>query len=303
VDAQGRPIKRRATEAELAVGVPTAPPTPKQYQVTVPGPNGPITRLATEAEMQAGVREYQKPTAAESPGYSVGDVKTVVAGMKAGRLPPQLPGRATKEYLAVMAESERQGFDVATAATDWYATQKHIQTMNGAQQLRMRQAVTTARHSFDLIDELSKQWARGKFPPLNKARLLAAKAGALGPEAAKIATQLEAQINDVTSELGVVYMGGNSPTDHALELAAKNLSADWSGDVLQAMTDLGRKNLDIRTSSMTHSLPVGVSEDNPYGQGGAPAAPPPGGGNAPQRPANVPANYTFDENLKVWRAP
>ena len=60
----------------------------------------------------------------------------------------------------------------------------------------------------------------------------------------------------MTSELGNVYMGGNSPTDHALTLAAKNLSADWSEGQLRAALTLARTNLRIRANSIKN---VGVS--------------------------------------------
>jgi len=192
------------------------------------------------------------------------DVKEAVASMKEGSAPPLLPGRATKEYLATIAEAHRQGFDLAKANEDWQATSAHLKTLNGAQQTRMRQAVDVASHSLDVIDDLAEQWKGGKFPLLNKGQLASAKAGLLGPKAQEIATKLEAQISDVTSELGNVYMGGNSPTDHALQLAAKNLSADWTLSQLKAATDLSRQNLKIRANSMKNVGVAGASEGNAY---------------------------------------
>jgi methyl-accepting chemotaxis protein len=131
--------------------------------------------------------------------------------MKAGTLPPQLPGRASKEYVAIMAEAKRQGFDLASAATDWTATQKHIATMNGAQQLRLNQSINALPDMLDSVDALASKWKGGKFPILNKANLALAKGGAYGSDVASIANQLDAQIADVTADLGNVYMGGNSP--------------------------------------------------------------------------------------------
>lgn len=225
---------------------------------------------ATEASRHNRAMEARPVAGAAG---SVSDVKETVAGMKDGTLPPILPGRASKDYTALMAEAHRQGYDVATAATDWVATQKHVATLNGAQQTRMAQAVDNAAHSLDVIDDLADQWKGGKFPLLNKASLALAKSGASGPKAQKIAVQLEAQISDVTSELGNVYMGGNSPTDHALTLAAKNLSADWSEATLKAMTKLARTNLQIRQNSMRNVGVAGASAGNPYAPAAAPAAP------------------------------
>jgi hypothetical protein len=197
------------------------------------------------------------------------DVKETVKGMQDGTLPPVLPGRATKEYNALMAEAHRQGFDLARAATDWTATQRHFATLNGSQQVRLGQAVDTAYHSLDVIDNLAQSWQQlgksGTIPALNRASLALARNGAYGPQAQQVATQLEAQITDVTSELGNVYMGGNSPTDHALQLAGKNLSADWSLSQLQAATKLARTNLKIRRNSMANVQVVSPSgEANPY---------------------------------------
>ncbi len=194
------------------------------------------------------------------------DVKEFVAGMKDGTLPPQLPGRATKEYAAVMAEAHRQGYDLQAAVTDWNATQKHISTMNGAQQLRLNQAVNQLPELLDTVESLASKWKGGRFPILNKANLIAAKNGVYGSEVATVANQLDAQIADVTADLGNVYMGGNSPTDHALSLAAKSLSADWDAKVLRDMVALARKNVQTRQNSIRNTGVMGASSSNPYGQ-------------------------------------
>jgi hypothetical protein len=192
-------------------------------------------------------------------------VRDAVAGMKAGTLPPLLPGRASKEYVAMLAEAKRQGYDLATAATDWAATQKHIATMNGAQQLRLNQSIGALPELLDSVDALASKWKAGRFPVLNRATLAAAKGGALGPAAATIANQLASQIADVTADLGSVYMGGNSPTDHALDLASKSLSGDWSEAVLHDMVALARKNVIIRQNSIRNAGVAGASDNNPYG--------------------------------------
>lgn len=206
---------------------------------------------------------------------AMGDVKEAVTAMKEGKAPPMLPGRATKEYLATIAEARRQGFDIASAATDWTATQKHIATMNGAQQLRLSQAINTLPDMLDKVDTLASKWKGGRFPILNSANLKAAKAGVYGQDVASVANQLDAQIADVTADLGNVYMGGNSPTDHALGLAGKSLSGEWSEKVLHDMTNLARDNVKVRKNSIANTGVAGASATNPYGnQPPAPAAAP-----------------------------
>lgn len=204
---------------------------------------------------------------------SVGDVQDAVQGMMDGSIPPQLPSRATKEYTQLLAEAKRRGYNLAQAATDWTATQKHIASMNGAQQLRLNQSVNALPEMLDTVEGLAKQWKAGPFPLLTRANLALAKNGAFGQDAAAIANKLDAQIADVTADLGNVYMGGNSPTDHALELAGKSLKGEWSERVLLEMIDLARQNVRIRKNSISNTGVMGASANNPYavpapGQGG-----------------------------------
>ncbi len=215
-------------------------------------------------------------------GVARDDANTIADAIISGLQPPVLTGlyRMAGPVRTALA---KKGYNFTNAALDYQATQKHINALNSTQQTRLRQAVDVAYHSLDIIDSLSGQWKGGRFPLLNRASLASAKSGALGADAQKIATQLEAQITDLTSELGNVYMGGNSPTDHSLQLAAKNLNANWSNDVLQEMTKLARTNLQIRKNSMENVGVAGASVGNKY---------------APQT-ASPPANETPEH--RVWR--
>ncbi len=213
------------------------------------------------------------------------NVKEMVAGMKDGTLPPVMPGRASKEYVALNAEAHRQGYNLGEAATDWAATQKHVAALNGNQQLRLNQSINALPDLFDKVDELASKWKGGSFPPLNKANLLAAKNGAYGPDVASVAVALEAQIADVTSDLAVVYMGGNSPTDHGLALASKSLNGDWNEKVLHDMVKLGKTNVTIRQNSIKNTGVSGASAHNPYA-GAAPKTDTQGGGEMWTRDAN-----------------
>jgi len=209
-----------------------------------------------------------------APVASTSDVALAVQRMKDGTLPPMLPGRATKEYMATMAEAKRQGYDLATAATDWAATQKHIATLNGNQQTRLNQSINALPELLDTVDALAAKWKGGRFPILNRANLAAAKNGAYGDQVATVARQLDSQIADITADLANVYMGGNSPTDHAIELASKSLSGDWSEKVLKDMVALARKNVTIRQNSIRNTGVQGASAGNQYAPAqAAPVAP------------------------------
>lgn len=224
--------------------------------------DGTMTNVATN-KVTTDFKAPPPASAIVNPG-ALNDVKESVAGMKDGTLPPMMPGRATKEYLATMAEAHRQGYDLQAAVTDWNATQKHVATLNGQQQTRLNQSINALPDLLDTVDALASKWKGGQFPVLNKANLALAKNGAYGDDVATVARQLDSQIADVTADLGNVYMGGNSPTDQSLALAGKSLSGDWSEKVLHDMVTLARNNVTIRQNSIRNTGVQGASPDNPY---------------------------------------
>lgn len=262
------------------------PPAPSQEwkEVMVDGVRTPVfvdpkTKQITDLEGKVITNPTQRiraipPASTIINPQTQNDVKDAVAAMKEGTAPPLLPGRATKEYLATIAEARRQGFDIERAATDWNATQKHIATLNGAQQKRLMQNINALPEMLDKVDALASQWKGGRFPVLNKANLIAAKNGAYGSEVASVANQLDAQIADVTADLGNVYMGGNSPTDHSLDLASKSLQSNWDEKVLHDMVQMAKANVTIRRNSILNTGVAGASPNNPYAP---PAGPKPTG--------------------------
>lgn len=179
-----------------------------------------------------------------------------------GDQPPLLTGLYSKSA-AVRAELAKKGYDLTKATQDWKATDKLLSTMNSAQQVRLRQAVSFTKESLDVIDQLNEEWRGGNFPLLNKANISAAKSGALGQDAQSLATRLDAQIADLVSELATVYKGGNSSTDESLSLAAKSLNGNFSYNQLKDSVNLIRQNLQIRENSINNTGVAGVG-DNQY---------------------------------------
>jgi hypothetical protein len=202
--------------------------------------------------------------------YNQTDPKAIAAGIKDGSMPPDISQYGRPVQGAVATELQKQGFNLAMAQTDWKATQKHVASLNSAQQLRLNQAVGALPDLLDSVDSIASEWKGGKFPILNKANLALAKGGAYGTEVATVANKLDAQIADVTSDLAVVYMGGNSPTDHGLGLAAKSLQGDWDEKVIHNMVKMAKANVIIRKNSISNTGVAGASATNPY-------APPTGG--------------------------
>lgn len=203
--------------------------------------------------------------------YAASDPQAIADAIIRGDREPETASLGRPNGAAVDSILAQQGYNKAQAVTDWKATQRHIATMNGPQQLRLNQAINALPDMLDNVSTLAAKWKGGRFALLNRANLALAKQGAYGQEAASIANQLDAQIADVTADLGNVYMGGTSPTDHALGLAAQNLKGEWDEKVLRDMVALAKKNVTIRRNSIANTGVAGASQANPY----APVVQPP----------------------------
>lgn len=230
---------------------------------------------ANKLEDTAANRETARGAIAKrgKPEVNDTDAKDIANAIMHGDQPPTTTGLYRNAAL-VRAELARNGFNLARAESDWHATQKHLSTLNGQQQERLRQAVSFTADSLGIIEGLYDQWKKvgntSGWKTFNKASLATAKQ--LPGEPGNIAHRLEAQINDLTSELGTVYKGGNSSTDESLKLAAGNLAADWNEKTFKDAIGQIRQNLDIRQNSIRHSQPAGVSADSPYTPHGEKAA-------------------------------
>lgn len=228
-----------------------------------------------ETQRHNRVMESKPSGSASQPGMD-NVSESIADAIESGLQPPDIRG-LYRYGGPVRASLAARKYDLKSANLDWQATQRWVATANGTQQTRMRQAAATAYESLDVVDQLSAQLSRqiprGSIKVFNRAALVAAQNGAFGPDAQSTATNLQAQITDIVSELGNVYMGGNSPTDHALSLASKNLSADWNEKQLRDAVELARTNLKIRLNSIQNVSPIVPGSPGagiPAGPGGVP---------------------------------
>jgi hypothetical protein len=196
---------------------------------------------------------------------NVSDAREIARDIEKGHSPPSTAG-LYRLAGSVRAQLARDNFDLATAENDWKAIQKHIATLNGPQQERLRQAITFTYDSLDVIDNLYSDWTKTGLPSgfkdYNRSALEAA--AKLPGHAGSVASQLQNQINDLTSELGTVYKGGNASTDETLRLASGNLKAEWNSETFHDSMGTLRKNLQLRKNSIDFSQPAGVSAGSPY---------------------------------------
>lgn len=194
------------------------------------------------------------------------DLNETAGAIIRGEATPDLTKYSFRDRTAIEARLSRAGFNQAKMSTEFNAVQKYMTTANGAQQLRLRQAVEKIEPHVDMISNLYSQLEKKGLPSgfklWNRAALAAARN--TPGEAGAIATNLEAQINDLAAELGNIYMGGNTPTDHALQMARTNLSTDWNPQTFKMALDLIRKNVGLRRNAIRFTGPAGVPSDSPY---------------------------------------
>lgn len=247
----------------------------REYQLTIDKWHNELTQQGVENDFrQQGLditKQNSDSLAASRTGAGEDPMATQIGdAIIRGEQAPTTTG-LYKHGAAVRAYLASQGYDMAAAALDYDATKKHLASMNSTQQLRLEQATSMVEQSLPKVEELADAWNAGGFPTLNSAQLTLALQGALGPEANSIATQLKAQIDDVTSELGTVYKGGNSSTDESLKLAHSQLNAEWSEQTLRDAIALIKTNIQYRKNSIAQAKVAGVSNsryDANQGDGG-----------------------------------
>jgi hypothetical protein len=216
---------------------------------------------------------------------SDGGAAAIAAAIVNGEQPPTVHARIEGPVRAALAQNH-PGFNLTSAQSDWNATQRHLATLNGPQQTRLRQAVDATSDQLSNVEALYDQWKQvgtaSGIRAFNRAALGSAKQ--MPGQAGAVAQALEGQISLLTGELGNVLMGGNSPTDHGLKLAGTMLQGDWNEETFTKAIGQLRRDLQIRRNSMLNSTPAGLST-SPAAQpaGGTPASPAAAGGAAPRQ--------------------
>lgn len=223
--------------------------------------------------------------------------KAIADAIASGTQPPVLTGMY-RYGAAVRKALQEKGYDLTKANLEWQAMTRHMATMNSSQQVAITQNLSFLDDATKKVDDLVSAWNAGKFPILNKARLVAAKNGALGPEAQSIATQLDGQIQDTVAALSKVYMGAASPTSKSMELAAANLQSDWSAKTLHDMTNLIRTNAGYRRNAILASPVMGPN--GPIAQTTAATTPPPPAANEVTRVTKDGRKAVFDATTKQF---
>ena len=184
------------------------------------------------------------------------EIQSATQGIISGNVPPNISQTTSfRDRTRVAAALEKSGFNLSQANSEWNATQKFLSSMNSEKQVRLRQAITSVKDALGGLEQLNNEMVRSNFAPLNKAQLaIQANSGNA------LATKFLGQINIIQDELGQVFMGGNSPTERALELAINTLKGNWSQKQLQVAIDNVRTNLGYRENAINYAGVQGATQ-------------------------------------------
>lgn len=210
-----------------------------------------ISQLST-SELDQLVSDMAKRESGATVQPSISDVQSIAQGIESGMQPPVLTGLYGKSA-AVRAQLQRDGFDLAKATLDWQAVIKFTAAANSTAQLRMKQAEASVENSLgalqEKVDKLEADGTVTGFKFVNRASLTSAANGLFGEQAAQDAQALIGQISLITDELGQTFMGGNSPTDAAFELAKGVLASNFTASQFKTQIELIKQNLQYRKNS------------------------------------------------------
>ena len=223
-------------------------------------PNTPFSQIDA-TKLATAVAHFETGFDPNARSYNP-DITSIGQGIMDGTQPPDL-SRLYSKSADVRAYLSDMGFDFTKASLDWTATQSFVKNSNSTQQVRMRQAESSVEQSLpslqSYVDKLKQDGTMTGFQFVNKASLTAASNGAFGTQAAQDAQALLGQISLVSDELGQTFMGGNSPTDAAFNLAKSVLSSDFTADQFGKQIELIKQNLQYRKNSWSNAGIIGAN--------------------------------------------
>ena len=161
----------------------------------------------------------------------------------------------------VKAELSRRGVDVRKLQLQATAETKLAQTLQGPQQVRLRQSIDSVLQGLNELESINQEFDRFGIRIFNKAKITALVNGAGSKEQQDVAQRFVTQMIGLQDEFGNVIMSGNSPTDQALKLAGNIFKSDYNNTSVKASISQARRLLTMRRTAIEN---VGVSGH--YGQ-------------------------------------
>jgi|ERR1035437_922366 hypothetical protein len=186
----------------------------------------------------------------------------ILQGIKDGTIPADSQGLSRNgAWQDVVTAAASDGFDLAHAEKEWKAGLRMIQSLNGTQQLKLGQSITTLLGpngndgSLDAVGTLASQWNGLGLGILSRANLKVATEGGEGVKAQSLATRLEHQITEAAFEYAVVTQGGGVPSDQARTMAKSIMDAWWAKDTLLDNVKQAKQNIGFRKAAQDSSTP------------------------------------------------
>jgi hypothetical protein len=265
----------------------------QNQQNTFVGGQNDLTRknALTIAGMPA--RSQLGPGGGGAGGISPDVINNIAEGIVSGKQPPVLTGLYRMAGPVRSALQER-GFDLSSAQQDWSASQRWINTVNSTQYKGLRDSIQFTQNSIPMVRDLVTQWDSAGLPLLSAANLALAKSGAKGQDAQELARKLDGAMGEMQANLATIYRSGYSPTNTALESAAKSLSGDWSRKAALGSLDQIERIVSYRDQAMQQVGPMTGRDENQYAPRGN--APPPDTGGASGNLPPVTSSWTIDAN-------
>jgi hypothetical protein len=186
-------------------------------------------------------------------------------GLIEGKIPPNpsLVARPTQYTVKLMGAIHDidPTFNLTKASLDYGAHQTFIRTLNGRQQVQIRQSANTVIPALDKLQDLTadleKLIPRSNVKAWDQLSVGAAKDwAAFGPEAQGVAAQLRAQAVTIVPELANIYQAGGVPTEQAMKLAEQAIDPKGTPNQLRAQIALARKNLVWKTNAIQATVPL-----------------------------------------------
>lgn len=192
------------------------------------------------------------------------NVAAIADGMKNGTIPPDPEGLSRQGiYADVIGKMAQDGVDFTELRKQWLASKRLSVTENSPQSVRLDIAVRSGLKMYDAIDGLATQWDGMGLGPLSRANLKLAMEGGKGQAAAQLATQLNGQIAQLTSDVATVEQNGMTPTQESRHVAEQSMQSWWSNGTIHAMTAQGRANMKIRENARNESVPLVPGQQQP----------------------------------------
>lgn len=231
------------------------------------------------------------------------NVKLAAQAIQNGDQPPVLTG-LYRDGIAVKAQLEKNGFNVANAQVEWTRAQKQIAALNGPQMTRFVGLASSVTNTIDEVNDLSSKMALGGIPALNRAELAAYVQADGNSENGQLATRYLTAVNTLKEEFANLAQGGYAPTESAWGLANQQINGNFGVKQLGASLNEVQRLVKYRVQAVPGLSTEGPGTPNRYfgttaPSQAAPAATAPAATNgaptqATKQAAPSPGHYSFN---------